>query len=186
MRIILATMILFSITTFAKENKAKKESRQHEAHVHGGATLNIAFDQLKGKLEFKAASAGVVGFEHTAKSEKDKKTVSESISTFEAKISQLVQFDSSLGCVYAKEKIELVPESENKDQDDKDHGKKHGEHSDFVAVFNITCTKPITGSKVTFDFTSMKKIKDLDVTFLADTVQKTVEVKSKPVVLELK
>jgi hypothetical protein len=171
MKFILSTVLLFSLSSFAK---GKKVHRHHEAHVHGGAILNIAVDQLKGKLEFRAASAGVVGFEHTAKSEKDKKTVSEAISTIEAKISQLIQFDSSLGCVFTKEKIELVPESES------------SSHSDFVAVFNITCTKSVVGSKVTFDFTSMKKIKDLDVTVLADAVQKTAEVKSKPVTLELK
>lgn len=69
--------------------KEKKEHRHHEAHVHGGATLNIAFDQLKGKVEFKAASAGVVGFEHLAKTEKDKKTVTEAKTNMDANIAKL-------------------------------------------------------------------------------------------------
>ncbi len=171
MKNIFITIIVLSSLAFAKE---KKEHRHHEAHVHGGATLNIAFDQWKGKVEFKAASAGVVGFEHLAKTEKDKKTVTEAKTNMDANIAKLIQFDSALGCVFTKEKIEIVPESDS------------SKHSDFVASFQVTCVKSVVGSKVTFDFTSFKKIKDLDVTVLADTVQKTAEVKSKPVVLELK
>lgn len=171
MRLIFVTLLFLSLNLSAKE---KKEHRHHEAHVHGGAALNIAFDQLKGKIEFRAASAGVVGFEHVAKSDKDKKTVSEIISHMDANIAKMIQFDSSLGCIFTKEKIEMVPESDS------------SAHSDFVAGFSVVCTKSVVGSKVTFDFTSFKKIKDLDVTVLADAVQKTAEVKSKPVVLELK
>lgn len=171
MKIILIAILVLSSLAFAK---GKKEHRHHEAHVHGGAVLNIAFDQLTGKIEFRAASAGVVGFEHVAKSDKDKKTVSDAIGNIETQIDKMIQFDSSLGCVFTKEKIEMVPESEKSN------------HSDFVASFKVTCSKPVVGSKVTFDFTSFKKIKDLDVTVLADTVQKTAEVKAKPVVLELK
>lgn len=171
MKFILSIMLLFSLSTFAK---GKKEHRHHEAHVHGGAVLNVAFDQLKGQIEFRAASAGIVGFEHVPKSDKDKKIVSDAISNMDANITKMIQFDSSLGCVFTKEKIEMVPESES------------STHSDFVASFSVTCSKSVVGSKVTFDFTSLKKIKDLDVTVLADTVQKTAEVKSKPVILELK
>ena len=47
------------------------EHKHHGAHVHGSANLNIAFDDLKGKLNFKSASMGIVGFEHRAVSKKD-------------------------------------------------------------------------------------------------------------------
>lgn len=171
MKSLLISILILSSLAFAKE---KKEHRHHEAHVHGGAVLNIAFDQLNGQIEFRAASVGVVGFEHAAKSDKDRKTVSEAINRMEANVAKLIQFDSSLGCSFTKEKIEMVPESDS------------STHSDFVASFKVICSKSVVGSKVTFDFTSFKKIKDLDVTVLADTVQKTAEVKSKPVVLELK
>ena len=69
-------VLFFGSIVFAN---GKKEHRQHEAHVHGGATLSIAFDQLKGRVEFKAASEGVLGFEHQAKSEKDKKKLNDII-----------------------------------------------------------------------------------------------------------
>jgi hypothetical protein len=157
-----------------------KEHRHHEAHVHGHATLNIAFDQVKGKVEFKAASQSILGFEHQAKSEKDKKIMSEAISIFETAIGSMVKFDESLGCVFMKEKIEMMAENQGYEK------YKKGEHSDFVASYNVECKKELKGTKVTFDFTQFKGIKDLDVTLLVDDLQKTVEVKRKPVTVELK
>jgi hypothetical protein len=168
----------------------KHEHREHEAHVHGGATLNIAFDQLNGKIEFKGAADGIVGFEHAAKSDKDKKTVADSILKFETGIASMVVFDPSLNCVITKELIEIQKEeaaAEKTKADSQQKSKKHkGEHSDFVANFKVACAKSIVGSKVTIDFKLFKQIKDLDVTILADTVQKTAEVKRKPVTVEIK
>ena len=196
MKLILFTLTLLTLTAFAEK---KHEHRQHEAHVHGAATLNIAFDQMVGKIEFKAASEGVLGFEHVAKSDKDKKTLNDAIAKFEVDISKMVQLDSSLNCTFTKEKIEMAKESEtehakevaaekkSEQKADKKHKahKVEGEHSDFIANFNVTCKKPIVGSKLTVDFTAFKNIKDLDVTVLADSLQKSFEVKVKPVTIEL-
>lgn len=165
------TMILalLLVTNFAF---AKKEHRHHEAHVHGSAQLHIAFDNLVGKLEFKAASEGVVGFEHKAKSDKDKKTLEEVISKFESSISQMVAFEPKAECAFMKEKVEMVTES--------------GNHSDFIASYQVTCKQNLFGSNLTVDFTKFKKIKDLDVVIMVNDLQKSVEVKKKPVTIELK
>ena len=84
-------LLLISPVTFA----AAKEHRHHEAHVHGSATLNIAFEKLQGKIEFKAAADSILGFEHEAKSEKDKKTVSDISSLFENNINTMVHSTTS-------------------------------------------------------------------------------------------
>lgn len=152
----------------------KKEHRHHDAHVHGAATLSIAFDQLKGQLEFKAASEGVLGFEHEAKSDGDKKKLNATIEKFEASIATMVKFDDSAGCLFTKEKIEMVFE------------KSQGGHSDFVARFNIECKKEIKGTQMTFDFSQFKGIKNLDVTLLIGDLQKSIEVKRKPVTVDIK
>ncbi len=176
-------LVLASTVVYAGK---KKEHRHHEAHVHGGATLSVAFDQLKGKVEFKAASEGVLGFEHEAKSEKDKKKLSDTIAKFEASISSMIKFDDSAGCVFSKEKIEMLTEKENHDEKEKDREEHKGEHSDFVASFAIDCKKEIKGTKVTFDFAPFKGLKDIDVTLLVDDLQKSIEVKRKPVTIDLK
>ena len=160
-----------------------QEHRHHEAHVHGAATLGIAFDDRNGQVEFKAAASGVFGFEHQVKSDKDKKKLVEIIKIFETSIGSMIQFDESVECVFSKEKIELLPESQVHDKITKSH---HGEHSDFVANFKVKCKKDIKGTKVTFDFSQFKGLHDLDVTLLVGDIQKSIEVKQKPMTLELK
>lgn len=163
--------ILISVISFSA--LAKPEHRHHEAHVHGSATLEIAFDNLVGKAEFKSPADSIVGFEYEAKSEKDKKRISEAMSKFENEMSKMIQLESSLGCQFTKDSVSLEREpGEN--------------HADFVATFHINCKKPIKGSKVKIDFTNFSRIKDLDVTFLVDSLQKSLEVKGKPLSIELK
>jgi hypothetical protein len=172
MKKLIVITIFFGMTSVSAGKK--KEHRHHDAHVHGAATLSLAFDQLKGQLEFKAASEGVLGFEHEAKSEEDKQKLNATIEKFITSIATMVQFDDSAGCLFTKEKIGMVAE------------KSQGGHSDFVAHFNIECKKEIQGSQVTFDFSQFKGIKNLDVTLLIGDLQKSVQVKRKPVTVDIK
>ena len=157
---------------------AKKEHRHHGAHFHGAGKLQIAFDGNNGQLEFEAAGAGVLGFEHIAKSKKDQSRLAEAISLFESDISKWVKFDSALACKFNK--IEIGQKTEKAS-----HAKGEAEHSDFAAKFSINCAKPITGTRVRFDFGSFKKLKDLAITVLVGDNQKSVLFKGKPVDLDL-
>lgn len=168
-------------STQPKTKPAKKEVRHHEAHVHGQATLNIAFDGLEGRVDFKAAAAGIVGFEHTAKNAKDKAKLAKEVNHFEAHMDQMLQWPADRGCVFSKEKIALEKEAE--DHDDHDH--HSGEHSDFVASFKVQCKKSISGGAVKIDFTSYPGLKDIDVTILNGNEQKSVEIKQKPETINL-
>lgn len=165
--VIVALLLPFSALALKKK---KSEHREHEAHVHGAASLAIAFDGLKGRIEFKSASEAVMGFEYQPKSTKDKKIFEETVGKFDL-MDKLVQFDSSLDCVFKKEKIEMIPD---------------GEHSDFVANFDVTCGKSVLGSSVIIDFTRFSRLKDLDITVLAGSLQKSVEAKGKPVTIQLR
>ena len=171
-RIMFFLIFVLSIKAFAK-----KEHRHHEAHDHGSASLNIAFDQLKGKIEFKAAAEGLVGFEHEAKSEKDKKKLNETIAKFESSMTSMIKLNESFGCVFAKENVGVIVEN---------HKEHQGEHSDFVANYQVECKKDIKGSQITFDFSQFKGLKDIDVTLLIGDLQKSVEIKRKPVTIDLK
>jgi hypothetical protein len=179
--VVMAILVLASTCAFAGR---KKEHRHHEAHVHGGATLSIAFDQLKGQVEFRAASEGVLGFEYEAKSEKEIKKLNETIANFEATIDSMIKFDEVVGCIFKKEKIEMV--AEKKDQDEKDHKKQEGGHSDFVASFSVECKSGVKGTKVIFDFSQFKGLKDVEVTVLVGDLQKSAEVRKKQFMMDLK
>ena len=181
-------LCLLPLMSFAKSNKHQhKEHRNHDAHVHGAATLNIAFDKITGKLEFKGASEGVLGFEHIANTEKEKKKLADVITQLESEISKMVKFDSSSECVFSKEKIEMISEKENINHQAKTNKEQiKGEHSDFIATYLINCKKTILGTKLGIDFTKLNNIQDMDVTILIDDFQKSFEVKKNPVEIELK
>lgn len=149
------------------------QHREQGAHVHGSGKLSIAFDQSNGKVEFRTPAAAIVGFEHAAKSAQDKKAVSEASAKFESEIRSLVQMHPRLNCVFKKDNIEVK-------------AAKGGGHSDFVANFNVICLRSPLGTSLTVDFSLYPNMKDVDVTVLVGELQKTAEVKSKPVEIELK
>ncbi len=172
---VLSTILLLSMNVFAKEKKHKHHD--HGAHVHGAGNLAIAFDDVKGKIEFKGAAEGILGFEHKPKNKKEEKIVSEAIARFENEMSKMVQMDSSLNCKFTKDMIGQVPEEGNEGS---------GEHSEWVANFTVICSKSPMGTKLIVDFSNFKSLRDLDITILADSVQKSAEFKKKPVTIELK
>lgn len=145
--------------------------REHKAHQHGSGKLAIAFEGAKGEIEFEAAAEGVIGFEHQAKSDKDKKMEADAVALFETKISEMVQFDAALKCQIQKEEIKVHRE---------------GKHADFEAEFKVTCEKSPEGSTITVDFSSVKKIKSVEITALVGAVQKSATFKKQPVKIELK
>jgi hypothetical protein len=159
----------------------KKTHRHVKSHVHGSAELSIAFEKQNGKIEFKAASDGVLGFEHAAKSQKEKDILSKAIATFEKEISTFVQLEESLGCTITPNKVGI-------DNGDSNEGSIHhkAEHSDFVATYSVACKSEILGSKLVLDFSSVKGLKAIESTILVGDLQKSVKLKSKPQTIELK
>ncbi|OYZ24068.1 MAG: hypothetical protein B7Y39_02400 [Bdellovibrio sp. 28-41-41] len=163
-----AILVFTSVFVLAKE---KHQHREHGSHSHGHADLSIAFDGLNGQIEFKSPAESVVGFEYAPKTDKDKSKLTTAINDFESKITTYIQFDSSLGCKVEKKSIDLVAE---------------GSHADFIAKFILSCIKPVNGTTVTFDFTGLKKLKDIDATVLIEELQLKAEIKSKKTKLEIK
>ncbi len=153
---------------------AEDSHREHGAHVHGSATLAIAFDQSKGHIEFKTAAWSILGFEHAAHSEKDKKILSEARAKFEKEISKLIAFSPALNCHLKLTKVEQVPES------------AHSQHSNFLAQYDVECAKSPKGSQLKIDFSQFAALKDLDITVLIEELQITAEAKGKALQLDLK
>ena len=155
---------------------AKKQQHHlgHKAHVHGSATLNVAFDGLIGKIEFKSPTEAILGFEHEAK------TASEL--EIKKNISKYVQYEAQLGCTILKERIITEHDSKNFSSS-KTHAK--AEHSDFIAIFNVNCKKTIKGTKIKFNFKELNKLNEIDTTVLVDDLQKSIEIKKSEIILEL-
>lgn len=164
---------LFAMTSFGKGEKHHHHHghKQHGAHIHGHANISIAFDGSAGVVEFKAPAEGVVGFEHKATSKKDIEKQQTVFTQVEREISQLVQFNGELSCQFSKEKMEVTHE---------------GEHGDFLAQFKVSCAKSPEGTELVVENKTFPKIKEIDVTILIGSVQKTVELSKKPIKVILK
>ena len=183
-----------SATKKAKDSHHHHEHREHGAHQHGVGTVGVAFEGLKGKIEFKIPAESIIGFEHEAKKEADKKKQEEALTKFESKISEMLVFDSSLKCALAKEKVEVLREEENH-ADHKDEGKskdkhkhhKHTAHSDFVAHYNVSCEKSPAGTDLAVKIHSQfKKIKKLELQLIVDNLQKAQTITKDNAVVSLK
>ena len=185
--VLLFGMSLFSSLSVraAGVHKSSKH-RHHEAHVHGAAKLNIAFDGLSGKVIFEAAAQGVIGFEYKAKTDIQKKQAEERLKELSNDLPSMIVFDSNLGCQFTKEKVEQIFEKHNDSEKMNKKDSHHGEHSEINATFLVNCQKTILGSKLGLDFTKMKNLNDIDVTVLVGDIQKSVELKKSAVSIDLK
>ena len=161
------------------------EKRRHEAHVHGVAEVNIAIDGSKADVEFRAPAESVMGFEHEAKSESDKKKRDAALRTVQTKINQMVVFDPKLSCKFSEVKTAIVEEKgeSGKTQSDKSaHGhkdqKKTAEHREVRATFSAACDKTLAGSRVTFGVhKTFPAIGEIKVQVLGDAKQSGATIK---------
>ncbi len=168
----LAIIFLVLASVFAK-SKEHPPHREHQAHVHGAGRLGIAFEGTKGRIDFKIPSDSIFGFEYAAKTRGDKKKRDEALRALDIKISEMIVFESGLGCKISKEKIEVVAES--------------AKHSETVASFYVVCEKSPLGTEITFNFQKFfPNITDLDVEVVTDNLQKSVEAKKDNTKLILK
>jgi len=101
--------------------------RQHDAHVHGTAQLNLAIDGKNVFLELASPAMNIVGFEYTPSSEDERHTVHEAAEKLEDGGS-LFEFSKAAGCTLVSAEIEstLLGHEPHEVYDDKDsHGKEH-------------------------------------------------------------
>jgi hypothetical protein len=168
---------------FSFDVGAAAEKRRHEAHVHGVGEINIAVEGAKATVEFRAPAENVMGFEHEAKSESDKKKRDAALERLRAKGSQMVVFDPKLGCKSSDVKTAIVEEQGDhaKAQSGKDADKdqkKSGEHREVHGTFTVACDKPLSGSRVKFGVSKVfRDIQEIKVQVLGDSGQSGATIK---------
>lgn len=164
-----AALVMFSSTI-----GGAAETRHHDPHVHGVAEINIAVEGSKADVQFRAPAESVMGFEHEAKSESDRKKRDAALRTVQTKMNQVVIFDPELGCKFSEVKTTVVEEKgepgknarEQKDQ------KRTGEHREVHADFSVACDKPLSGSRASFGvYKVFPYIHEIKVQVLGDSKQ---------------
>jgi hypothetical protein len=114
------------------EHKHDDEYRQHGAHVHGIAGLNLALEGKEVHVELDSPAANIVGFEHAPSSEADHAALDKAVATLRDG-DQLFRFNSEARCRMEKADITsaLLDDEHSGHADDHAHEKKdHHDHDD--------------------------------------------------------
>lgn len=154
-----------------------KPKRQGHAHVHGEAKVDIGADGNKASVSFNIDTHSLTGFEHSAKTAKEKAAVEKVYKTFRSDISKMFAFDPKLNCKFEERKLVIGAEGKHEDHDDDDdddHGKEG--HQSLVGDYNVNCEKKIAPSKVRVDLkSSFSAIQKIKVQVLSETGADSVE-----------
>ena len=158
------------------------DKRQHDAHVHGIAALNLALEGKELHIELDSPAANIVGFEHAPSSKADHAAIDKAVAILKDG-SGLFRFNADAGCEMKDVKItsELTEDEHHdhdKHSDDHDHEKKakhdhkdhdhdhehEGEvHSDIEVAYHFECSAPGKLTQLTVElfeaFSGMEKLK---------------------------
>jgi len=176
------TLIMF-VSVSGSVNAAA--TRQHGAHVHGVAEINIVIEGAKAVVEIRAPAEGIIGFEHEAKSESDKKKRDAALERLQKYKEQMVVFDAKFSCTFSPMKTMIVEEKTAAAKDEpgkvsrgQKEQKKIGEHREVHGTFTAACAQPLTGSRVRFGVTkAFPRIQEIKVQVLSDSGQSGATIK---------
>lgn len=146
-----AVIVGLALAAAATMGPAAAQQRELGAHEHGRGTLNIALEGSRLTMELEVPGVDIVGFEHKAKSSKDKLAISNAKKQL-ARPLVLFKLPAAAGCVVKQASANLEGEDEHghdhghgkaKDakqpagKDDHDH-----DHSQFHAEYTLDCKSP--------------------------------------------
>jgi uncharacterized protein DUF2796 len=174
------------------------QQRQAGAHEHGRGTLNIAVEGSRLSVELEAPGADIVGFEHKAKTQKQKAAVAAAKKQLAAP-QELFELPVAAGCALKEAKVAFEAEDDHgHDHGAKHHaGKGHGptdgakgggkgstkeghaddEHSVFTAEYTFDCKAPANLTTIGFGyFKAFAGAQKLDVTVIGPKQQNSFQV----------
>jgi hypothetical protein len=163
-------------SAIATPSIAADEHRELGAHEHGRGNLNIAVEGNKVSMELEVPGADIVGFEHAAKTDREKAAV-EAAKTQLASPLTLFALPAAAACRVTEATVEV-------EIGEHDHGAKadasaakDGGHSEFHAQYALECAAPtkITGIEFGF-FRAFAGAQRLDVNVITPKGQSKFEV----------
>jgi Protein of unknown function (DUF2796) len=175
------SVLAFSLPLLFAGKGIAAEKRRAESHVHGVAEINIIVEGKRVVVEFHAPAESVMGFEHEAKSDAEKKKRDAAIKRINDRFNELVVFDKRFGCQSQAGKVTIV-QSDSSDGKDKKQGqgghKKGAEHRELRATHNFECQKDPAGSRVRFGVTKVfPEIQEIKIQVLSDAKQSGATIK---------
>jgi len=171
---LLSTLALASPGVTAAEGHGHghdHEMRQHGAHVHGIAALNLALEGDEVHVELDTPAANIVGFEHVPSSEAEHVALDRAVATLKDG-DQLFRFNVEAGCRMAEAKVNsaLLDEAHG-------HEVHAGEtHSDIDAVYRFECDQPGKLTQLTVElFDAFPGMGELNIQYITEHKQGAAE-----------
>lgn len=114
---------------------APHTQREHGAHAHGVAALTLALSDHDLAVEFGSPAVNLIGFEHAATTDKDRRAVAQAAQKLRSPLTFL-SLPSAAQCSVTKTTVEselLGNATDSKDEH---------EHADFTAKYRWLCKVP--------------------------------------------
>lgn len=139
-----ALFLLGSLSTFASAESDHDTHRQHGAHNHGHATLNIVQEGKTIQLMLESPAVNIVGFEHAATTPQEKQKIEKAVELLKQG-EKLFGFPAAAQCVQAEVEVksELTEFAAHHDEHEgHDEHDGHEGHSEFEVGYQFVCSKP--------------------------------------------
>ena len=134
--------------------------KEHHHDEHSHAKVKLILDEKAISIDFSTHSGAIIGFEHSARSEQDKKTQDSKLKAFEENINQMFKIEQS--CNAKKQNITI---------------EKDGHHAIFRAIIQINCIKSLKSNDLQFNIKSFyPEISELEVETIKNGEAKTHEI----------
>jgi hypothetical protein len=124
--------------------------REVGAHEHGRGTLNIALEGTRVSMEFEAPASDIVGFEHAAKTRKEKAAVEKARTQLSAPLA-LFTLPASASCSVAEVKVEFGAGGGDPAEAGKARAQKD-DHSEVQAQYVLDCNAPANITAIEFGY----------------------------------
>lgn len=154
--------------------------RDHAAHVHGHAILNLVISDDIMQLELQSPAMNFLGFEHSAKTSQEKKRVHE-VKAFLQNPGLWVTPEPSAGCLV--QQVDVKSEQLDHDLHHKHdhHSSKGPQHSDFDVMVTYQCKNSDRLYRLDLAgfFHQFAGVDELEVQWITDTAQSSTELSSR-------
>ena len=184
---LLATLTLATTASVLHAETAQ----QLDAHEHGAATLRIAQQAQNLVIELDTPAFNLIGFEHAPSNESQQKTLDDALSKLNDGETAF-QFPNAAQCRLVEVNVESSLISPHASEDEHEHDDEHEDehdavHSDFEVFWQFSCREPAKLANINVSlFASFEALADLDVDFITDTDQGSVELSPTNTVISFK
>ena len=125
MRPIVITAVCLGLATSAAQ---AEERRQHDAHEHGHASMQVVLEGAELGINIEAPGMDIVGFEHAPEDDAEKGRIQQAVSQLE-NVTAMFALPEKAMCSVTEAHAEHASLAADKDDDHSDHKDEH-KHSD--------------------------------------------------------